>query len=182
MDASNVFVFGNRTSPKAHTSFFALTGPMPRIIPEPRFQFRSRSGRPATNRKGLSLSFAHERLKAHLRELVEPRIKEHRGRIVKNTGDGLSAEFARVVDAVRCAVKGQRGMIDRDPDVAEDSRIRFRIGRHPCARAVYRQRLSYTPVLVRLSRCVLNRRNVSELPDTNSAKSRPVLWRVRLIL
>ena len=47
----------------------------------------------------------HERLKAHLAELVEPKIKEHRGRIVKNTGDGLLAEFPSVVSAVRCAVE-----------------------------------------------------------------------------
>ena len=52
----------------------------------------------------------HERLKAHLRELVDPKIKEHRGRTVKNTGDGFLAEFASVVDAVRCAVEVQRGM------------------------------------------------------------------------
>jgi class 3 adenylate cyclase len=52
----------------------------------------------------------HERLKAHLGELVEPKIKEHRGRIVKNTGDGFLAEFQSVVDAVRCAVEMQRGM------------------------------------------------------------------------
>jgi len=45
----------------------------------------------------------HERLKAHLVELVNPKIKEHRGRVVKNTGDGFLAEFASVVDAVRCA-------------------------------------------------------------------------------
>jgi adenylate cyclase len=45
----------------------------------------------------------HERLKAHRRALVEPKIAEHHGRIVKNTGDGLLAEFASVVDAVRCA-------------------------------------------------------------------------------
>jgi TolB-like protein len=70
----------------------------------------------------------HERLKAHLRELVEPKIAEHRGRIVKNTGDGLLAEFPSVVDAVRCAVHVQRGMADREPDVAEERRIRFRIG------------------------------------------------------
>jgi hypothetical protein len=44
----------------------------------------------------------HERLKAHLGQLVEPKIQEHRGRVVKNTGDGLLAEFASVVDAVRC--------------------------------------------------------------------------------
>jgi adenylate cyclase len=70
----------------------------------------------------------HERLKAHLRELVEPKIAEHRGRIVNNTGDGFLAEFASVVDAVRCAVEVQRGMIDREPEVPEERRIRFRIG------------------------------------------------------
>ncbi len=70
----------------------------------------------------------HERLKAHLAELVNPKIKEHRGRTVKNTGDGLLAEFASVVDAVRCAVEIQRGMIDREPEVTEERRIRFRIG------------------------------------------------------
>jgi TolB-like protein/class 3 adenylate cyclase/Flp pilus assembly protein TadD len=70
----------------------------------------------------------HERLQTHLRELFEPKIKEHRGRIVKNTGDGLLAEFASVVDAVRCAVEFQRAMVDREPEVPEDRRIRFRIG------------------------------------------------------
>jgi adenylate cyclase len=70
----------------------------------------------------------HERLKAHLRELVNPKIDEHRGRIVKNTGDGLLAEFASVVDAVRCAAEVQRGMADREPEVPEQRRIRFRIG------------------------------------------------------
>ena len=70
----------------------------------------------------------HERLKAHLRELIEPKIKEHRGRTVKNTGDGFLAEFPSVVDAVRSAAEIQRGMIDREPDVAEEGRIRFRIG------------------------------------------------------
>src|SRR6516164_4780419 len=70
----------------------------------------------------------HERLQAHLRELVEPKIAEHRGRIVKNTGDGLLAEFPSVVDAVRCAVEVQRGMVDREPEVSEEERIRFRIG------------------------------------------------------
>jgi adenylate cyclase len=70
----------------------------------------------------------HERLQAHLRELVNPKIAEHRGRIVKNTGDGFLAEFASVVDAVRCAVDIQRGMIDREPEVPEERRIRFRIG------------------------------------------------------
>jgi adenylate cyclase len=70
----------------------------------------------------------HERLRAHLGQLVEPKIKEHRGRIVKNIGDGLLAEFPSVVDAVRCAVEVQRRMIDREPDVPEERRIRFRIG------------------------------------------------------
>src|SRR6516225_2534605 len=70
----------------------------------------------------------HERLKAHLRELVDPKIGEHNGRIVKNTGDGFLAEFPSVVDAVRCAVEVQRGMVDREPEVAEEQRIKFRIG------------------------------------------------------
>jgi adenylate cyclase len=70
----------------------------------------------------------HERLQAHLRELVNSKIAEHRGRIVKNTGDGLLAEFSSVVDAVRCAVEVQRGMNDREPEIAEGRRIRFRVG------------------------------------------------------
>ena len=70
----------------------------------------------------------HERLKAHLGELVEPKIAQHRGRIVKNTGDGFLADFASVVDAVRCAVEIQRGMVEREFEVPEERRIRFRIG------------------------------------------------------
>jgi adenylate cyclase len=70
----------------------------------------------------------HERLKAHLGELIDPKIGEHRGRVVKNTGDGFLAEFASVVDAVRCAVEVQRGMIDREPGVPDEQGIRFRIG------------------------------------------------------
>jgi len=70
----------------------------------------------------------HERLQAHLRELVNPKVAEHRGRTVKNTGDGFLAEFASVVDAVRCAVEIQRGMAAREPEVPEERRIRFRIG------------------------------------------------------
>src|ERR1700751_3778989 len=69
-----------------------------------------------------------ERLKAHRRELVDPKIRKHRGRIVKTTGDGLLAEFPSVVDAVRCAAEVQRGMIDREPEVPDERRIRFRIG------------------------------------------------------
>jgi adenylate cyclase len=70
----------------------------------------------------------HERLKAHRRELVDPKISEHSGRIVKTTGDGMLAEFPSVVDAVRCAAELQRAMIDREAGVPEDRRIRFRIG------------------------------------------------------
>jgi TolB-like protein/class 3 adenylate cyclase len=69
-----------------------------------------------------------ERLKAVRRELVDPKIAEHRGRIVKTTGDGLLVEFASVVDAVRCAVEVQQAMAERNTDVAADSRIELRIG------------------------------------------------------
>src|SRR5207244_8395119 len=77
---------------------------------------------------GVDEEGTHERLKAHLLELVVPKIKEHRGRIVKNTGDGFLAEFASVVDAVRCAVEIQRGMGERNAETSEDKRITFRIG------------------------------------------------------
>jgi class 3 adenylate cyclase len=70
----------------------------------------------------------HERLQAHLRELVNPKIEEHRGRIVKNTGDGFLAEFASVVSAVRCAVEVQRGMAERNADTPPEKRIEFRVG------------------------------------------------------
>jgi TolB-like protein/class 3 adenylate cyclase len=70
----------------------------------------------------------HERLKTHQRQLVEPKIREHRGRIVKTTGDGMLAEFRSVVDAVRCAAEVQRGMIDREPELPDERRIKFRIG------------------------------------------------------
>ena len=67
-------------------------------------------------------------LKAHRRELIDPKIAEHDGRIVKTTGDGLLLEFSSVVDAVRCAVEVQRGMAERNADVAPDKRLDFRIG------------------------------------------------------
>jgi len=70
----------------------------------------------------------HERLTAHLQELVNPKIAEHRGRAVKNLGDGFLAEFPSVVDAMRCAGEVQRGMIEREPSLPEERRIRFRIG------------------------------------------------------
>ena len=60
-----------------------------------------------------------ERLKALRRELLEPKIAEYHGRIVKTTGDGLLVEFASIVDAVRCATEVQRGMIDREGAVVE---------------------------------------------------------------
>ena len=69
-----------------------------------------------------------ERLKALRRELLDPKIAEHRGRIVKTTGDGLLVEFASVVDAVRCAVAVQQAMPERNTGVAADSRIELRIG------------------------------------------------------
>ena len=68
------------------------------------------------------------RLKAHRRDLIDPKIGEYRGRIVKTTGDGLLVEFGSLVDAVRCAAEIQRGMLDRDRDVPEARRMRFRIG------------------------------------------------------
>src|ERR1700731_458155 len=71
---------------------------------------------------------ALERLKALRRELLDPKISEHHGRIVKTTGDGMLVEFASVVDAVRCAVAVQQAMPERDTSVAADSRIELRIG------------------------------------------------------
>ena len=67
-------------------------------------------------------------LKAHRKELVDPKVTEHRGRIVKTTGDGMLVEFVSVVDAVRCAVDIQRGMLERNSNVPADTRIQFRIG------------------------------------------------------
>ena len=69
-----------------------------------------------------------ERLRVLRREVVDPMIKEHRGRIVRITGDGLLVEFVSVVDAVRCAVDTQREMALRNTEVPVDQRIEFRIG------------------------------------------------------
>jgi class 3 adenylate cyclase len=77
---------------------------------------------------GLDEEGTHARLQDHLRLLVDPKIAEHRGRVVKNTGDGLLAEISSVVDAVRCAVEVQRGMAERNADVPQEKRIEFRIG------------------------------------------------------
>ena len=67
-------------------------------------------------------------LKADRREIIDPKIAEHRGRIVKTTGDGALVEFASAVDAVRCAMEIQRAMAERHAAVPEDRRIEFRIG------------------------------------------------------
>jgi adenylate cyclase len=69
-----------------------------------------------------------ERLRAHHKELFEPEIAKHHGRIFKLMGDGLLAEFASVVDAVECAVILQRGMAERNKGIAVDRRIDVRIG------------------------------------------------------
>jgi len=69
-----------------------------------------------------------ERLRLVRREVVDPLIKEHRGQIVRITGDGLLIEFASVVDAVRCAVDTQREMALRNAELPVDQRIDFRIG------------------------------------------------------
>src|ERR1700742_4074520 len=77
---------------------------------------------------GMDEEGTHVRLKEHLRDLIDPKIAAHRGHIVKNTGDGLLAEFNSVVDAMRCAVDIQRGMAERNSDVPPNNRIEFRIG------------------------------------------------------
>ena len=77
---------------------------------------------------GIDEEGTHVRLKEHLRALVDPCIAEHRGRVVKTTGDGMLAEFGSVVDAVRCALHVQRGMAERNKDLPPERRIEFRIG------------------------------------------------------
>jgi adenylate cyclase len=69
-----------------------------------------------------------ERLKALRRELIDPKIAEHRGRIVKTIGDGLLVEFASVVDAVRCALEVQKAMPERNTGMGSDNRTELRIG------------------------------------------------------
>ena len=67
-------------------------------------------------------------LKACRREPLDPKIAEHRGCIVKTTGDGVLVEFASAVDAVRCAIEIQHAMVERNASIPEDRRIEFRIG------------------------------------------------------
>src|SRR6185437_15149981 len=75
-----------------------------------------------------------ERTLARLRglrgDLIDPAIAAHRGRIVKRTGDGSVIEFRSVVDAVRCAIEVQNGMVERNAGLPEERRIQFRVGIH----------------------------------------------------
>jgi adenylate cyclase len=68
------------------------------------------------------------RQKAHRAELIDPKINEHHGRIVKTTGDGMLVEFASVVDAVACGVAIQRAIVEREADLPEEQRIQYRVG------------------------------------------------------
>jgi adenylate cyclase len=77
---------------------------------------------------GVDEEGTHVQLQDHLRTLVDPKIAEHRGRVVKNTGDGMLAEFSSVVDALRCALDVQRGMAQRNTNVQQEKRVEFRIG------------------------------------------------------
>jgi adenylate cyclase len=79
---------------------------------------------------GIDEEGALAQLKALRKTLFDPKIIDHRGRIVKNTGDGALVEFASVVDAVRCADEIQRGMAEQNTDVPQDKRIEYRIGIH----------------------------------------------------
>src|SRR5262245_20405958 len=67
-------------------------------------------------------------LKAHRREIVDPKIAEYRGRIVKTTGDGALVEFASVVEAVRCALEIQQRMAERNSTVTDERRLEVRMG------------------------------------------------------
>ena len=68
------------------------------------------------------------RLTALRTEVIDRKIADHRGRIVKTTGDGMLVEFASVIDALRCAVEVQRAVSERNAGVPDDRRIEFRIG------------------------------------------------------
>jgi adenylate cyclase len=79
---------------------------------------------------GLNEERTLAQFKSFRKALVDPKIAEHRGRIVKTTGDGMLVEFASAVDAARCAVEIQRGMAEQNADLPKDTRIEFRIGIH----------------------------------------------------
>jgi len=70
----------------------------------------------------------HLRLLTYRREVIAPKVREHRGRIVKHTGDGALVEFGSVVDAVRCALEVQQNIRTRNAGLPQDRRIEFRIG------------------------------------------------------
>jgi class 3 adenylate cyclase len=70
----------------------------------------------------------HERLKVHLEQFIDPKVREYGGRTVKNTGDGFLSVFWSARDAVRCAIEIQRGVLDREQNVPKQRRILFRIG------------------------------------------------------
>src|SRR5208282_4248159 len=97
-----------------------------------------------------------DRLKGR-RQLIDPKMTEHRGRIVKTTADGRLVEFASVVDAVRCAAEFQRAMVDRDCELAEDRRVLLRVG---IARPVRTYAMSAAAVATTPARC---RRSVAGL-------------------
>jgi adenylate cyclase len=77
---------------------------------------------------GLDEEGTLKRLRKLRRELINPAVALHRGRVVKTTGDGILIEFSSVVDAVRCAIDVQRGMDGRNADIPADQRIEFRVG------------------------------------------------------
>jgi adenylate cyclase len=79
---------------------------------------------------GLDEEGTHVRLRERMRGLADPKISEHRGKVVKHTGDGVLAEFGSVVDAVRCAIEVQRGMAEQNATMPQVKRIEFRIGIH----------------------------------------------------
>ena len=81
-----------------------------------------------TRLMGLDEARTHAGYKSHRRELIDVKVAQHRGRIVKSTGDGALAEFASARDAVLCAVEVQRAMADRTAGEPRDRRIAFRIG------------------------------------------------------
>jgi TolB-like protein len=68
------------------------------------------------------------RFNSHVRELIQPRVKQHRGRIIRTIGDSVLVEFASVVEALQCAVEMQHGMVERNQDVPRDKRMEFRVG------------------------------------------------------
>src|SRR6266404_172380 len=68
------------------------------------------------------------RLKEYRRELIDPKNKQYRGRVVKTTGDGILIEFPSIVDAISCSIEVQQGMRERNADIPPEKRIQFRIG------------------------------------------------------